>query len=93
MLHAQAQNSDPFAKRRMALHIDKGFDQPRKVIEAATTALKARDGKTTDATHTIDVPRNAFVDALKDFKCSVQNVTRITKRVKRKLRPLVKQAA
>lgn len=100
MLHAQAQNSDPFAKRRADLYIRKGAP-PRLFIKAAADAMNARtngsavesSGKDGTAFYQGETVRNAFTDALAELYKAMTSVKTVTKRVKRKLRPLVKQAA
>lgn len=101
MLTAQAQNSDPFAKRRTDLYIRKEFEQPRRLLKAASDSMNARTNGSAVETHGKDgtsfyqgdTVRNAFTDALKGFVCARAKVVTATKRMKRKLRPLVKQAA
>lgn len=60
-LFAEAHKSDPFAASRMALHLSRGYERDKKVVEGAERIINSRRA---------DVRRNGnvFSEALRDLR-------------------------
>lgn len=82
-MHGIADNSDPFARKRMALHV-KRIENPRQVIKAAESTITAR---------AVDANSNPFIDALAEMKAAMADVQKRTKRVRNKVRKVQKNFA